>query len=154
MDRKINIYDKIGSLIPGYSGYADREGRRQCDKILRSQISGDLHYSERLIQDRLTAVIQEKKYDSMNDIEKCRKIIDTLGTKIRYAPYGESSFFSDAQIKENELQEIYKKDLILLEKVQELKEASSVKPVQEILLDIVAIEQLLDARNQYIKEFK
>jgi hypothetical protein len=27
MDRKKNIFDKIGSLIPGYRGYAEREGR-------------------------------------------------------------------------------------------------------------------------------
>ena len=28
MERSKNIFDKIGSLIPGYRGYAEREGRR------------------------------------------------------------------------------------------------------------------------------
>ena len=28
MDRIKNVFDKIGSLIPGYKGYAELEGRR------------------------------------------------------------------------------------------------------------------------------
>ena len=31
MQRTKNIFDKIGSLIPGYRGYAERDGRRNCD---------------------------------------------------------------------------------------------------------------------------
>ncbi len=27
MDRIKNVFDKIGSLIPGYKGYAEHEGR-------------------------------------------------------------------------------------------------------------------------------
>ena len=42
MDRKVNILDKIGALIPGYSGYAERDGRRNCDKILRESIANQL----------------------------------------------------------------------------------------------------------------
>jgi hypothetical protein len=48
MDRVKNIFDRIGSLIPGYSGYADREGRRNCDKVLRDSIVVKLIEVEKL----------------------------------------------------------------------------------------------------------
>ena len=34
MERSKNIFDKLGSLIPGYRGYAERDSRRNCDKLL------------------------------------------------------------------------------------------------------------------------
>ena len=46
MDRLKNVFDKIGSLIPGYKGYAERDGRRNCDKILRDSISAQLSECE------------------------------------------------------------------------------------------------------------
>ena len=29
------LLEKLGSLVPGYAGYADRETRRECDQVLR-----------------------------------------------------------------------------------------------------------------------
>ena len=40
MERKKNIFDKIGSLIPGYIGYAERDSRRVCDQKIRKEIGG------------------------------------------------------------------------------------------------------------------
>ena len=155
MERTPAIFDKIGSLIPGYSGYAEREGRRQCDKILRSQIASELQNCERLSQDKITDLIKEKKFDLLNSFENCRKRVDTLISKVRYASYGSSSFFSDAQIKENELQEIYKRDLLLMEAVQSLKASLQQSPSSESIIDILSnIDKMLFTRNQYLKEFK
>lgn len=39
MKRETTILDRIGSLIPGYAGYAKRDNQRKADKALRSYIS-------------------------------------------------------------------------------------------------------------------
>ena len=49
MDRKKNIIDKIASLIPGYKGYAERDGRRNCDRVLRDSITNCLLEVEKKI---------------------------------------------------------------------------------------------------------
>ena len=42
MKRSPNIFEKIGTLIPGYKGYQEREGGRECDRQLCEQIAGRL----------------------------------------------------------------------------------------------------------------
>ena len=110
MERKKNIFDKIGSLIPGYIGYANRDSRRNCDKLLRSKMAQEILQSESLMSVRLKQEIKNKNFSNLKDIEEHRKSLNTLAEKIRYAPYGESTFFSDNQIKEDALQEIYRFD--------------------------------------------
>lgn len=154
MDRKKNIFDMIGSLIPGYRGYAEREGRRQCDKILREEISTKFNQLEKILESQNEQNISEKNYKAMNNIEKFRKKINTLTSKIKYAPYGNSGFFNDAQIKENELFEIYQKDFELAETVKQLETNIKNGEPTEITAAIEKFESLLDNRNQYIKEYK
>lgn len=154
MERAKNIFDKIGSLIPGYRGYAEREGRRQCDKILRDNIASMMTICEKSIKAKLTHEIKQKKYDSINIWEECRKQMDTLVSKIKYAPYGESAFSSSSQIKEEELLEIYRKDLEIIEIATNLKETVKDMSTDTILAEIDRINKLLNLRNQYIKEYK
>ncbi len=154
MERAKNIFDKIGSLIPGYRGYAEREGRRQCDKILRDNIASMMTICEKSIKAKLTHEIKQKKYDSINIWEECRKQMDTLVSKIKYAPYGESAFSSSSQIKEEELLEIYRKDLKIIEIVTNLEETVKDMSADTILAEIDRINKALDLRNQYIKEYK
>ena len=61
MDRKKNIFDKIASLIPGYKGYAERDGRRNCDKILRDKISGQLKEMEDVMHKFMTNALKNKE---------------------------------------------------------------------------------------------
>lgn len=154
MERSPSFLEKIGSLVPGYAGYADREGRRQCDKILRSQVSVVLQQARSVIEERLATVIAEKKFELMADLEQCRKRLDTLAEKVKYAPYGESSFFSDAQVRGPELEEIYRTDLELMEKVKAFMTVVSEQPVTVALASVREMEAMLSNRTQYMKEFK
>ena len=121
MDRKVNILDKIGALIPGYSGYAERDGRRNCDKQLRSILSSKLFECEKILVKRINKAINNSDKPLMRTIEDCRKLINTTQSKINYAPYGESGFFSDQQIKEDELMKIYHFDLEMAKEVEKIK---------------------------------
>ena len=111
MKRSKNIFDKIGSLIPGYRGYAERDSRRNCDKLMRNNIADEITKCESFINDRIKTEVKNNKLDSLQDLEECRQKLNTLSEKIKYAPYGESSFFGDSQIKEDELQNIYDSQL-------------------------------------------
>ena len=53
----------------------------------------------------------------------CKKIFNTLYSKIKYSTYGESSFFSEKQLKENELEEIYTYDIEFVENTKEISTA-------------------------------
>jgi len=154
MDRKKNIFDKIGSLIPGYRGYAEREGRRQCDKLLREQVVSMLEQCETAINALIDENIKNRNPEKTKFFEDSRKRLNTLTAKIKFSPYGASAFFSNSQIKESELEQIYEKDLEILERANSFKQFIEDKNSADVNLPIEGIGALLDARNQFIKEYK
>ena len=154
MERAKNIFDKIGSLIPGYRGYAERDGRRNCDKLLRNKISEEIIKCETSLNTRLQTEVKSNNLDSLQDLEKCRQKLNTLSDKIKYAPYGESSFFGDSQIKEDELQKIYELDFDLYSLLQESEKYLTETTIVDILTYITSIETMIKKRNDFIKEHK
>ena len=154
MERTVNILDKIGSLIPGYRGYAERDGRRNCDKQLRSILSSKLIECENTLVNRINEAITNSDKPLMRKIEVCRKLINTTQSKINYAPYGESGFFSDQQIKEDELMKIYHFDLDMAELVGEIENIILEHDVEIIMKKLSELDNVLISRNQFIREHK
>ena len=154
MERKKNIFDKIGSLIPGYRGYANRDSRRSCDKLLRNQIADEILKSESLMNARLKEEVKNKNFNKLQEIEEYRKSLNTLSEKVRYAPYGESTFFSDNQIKEDAIQEIYQLDYKLFSLLNDSKDKLVEMSNTELNVYISSISLLINERNSFIKGFK
>jgi len=154
MERTVNILDKIGSLIPGYRGYAERDGRRNCDKQLRSILSSKLIECENTLVNRINEAITNSDKPLMRKIEVCRKLINTTQSKINYAPYGESGFFSDQQIKEDELMKIYHFDLDMAEVVCEIENIILEHNIEVIMKKLSELDNILRSRNQFIREHK
>ncbi len=151
MKRNKNIFDKIGSLIPGYRGYSEKDSRRNCDKLLRNRISDQLLDVEGIVRDRLKFVISQKKLNDIESLEILRKKINTLSDKVRFAPYGESSFFADSKIDEDELEKIYEYDFYLLIDLEKINNNLATSNLEEI---IDKIYKTLDERNNFIGEHK
>ncbi len=154
MDRQKSIFDKIGSLIPGYRGYAERDGRRNCDKLLRVGLADKLSIVESVLYDRINQAVKIKDKQQMRSLEDCRKQLNTFNSKIRFAPYGETSFFGDTQIKDEELLKIYLLDLELAEHINALSLNALDIGITELISLINRAKESLQKRNNYIKEFK
>jgi hypothetical protein len=154
MKRNINILDKIGTLIPGYKGYVERDGRRNCDKQLRSILSLKLFECENILVNRINEAITNSNKPLMRKVEDCRKSINTTQSKINYAPYGESGFFSDEQIKEDELMKIYHFDLEMAEKVDQIENIILEHEIEIIMKKLFELDNILSSRNQFIREHR
>ena len=144
-NRKINIFDKIGSLIPSFQGYATRDNKRYSDKQIRVFISGKFDLIEQKIEELKRALIQNNQTQKAAEFEIARKNINTLSSKIKYASYGESSFFDSNQIKEDELEQILQLDNQILERVYLMEVFIQTKSHEEI----TAV-----ALNQNVKEIE
>jgi len=157
--RKINILDKIGKLIPGYFGYAIRDEKRNTDKKTREFIAHSIQQSENLIIQHQKGLLIKNEIQLMKEWESVRKLLNTLYSKIKFAPYGESSFFSENQLKEEELDMIHSFDLEITEKTlfisktvqEEIDEILSVVFVHK---QIKAIETLITERLNFINQHK
>lgn len=154
MNRKKNIFDKIGSFIPGYTGYSLREGRRNCDKILREEIAVRLSETDKTLYERIAEALNSKNKRLATDIDEIRKEVNTICSRIKYARYGASAFFTESQIKEEELCHIYQIDLDLNEVIEKLKNNASSSTLSEIKNMLGICQEILNRRNSYINEFK
>jgi hypothetical protein len=91
MKRHVNILDRIGSLIPGYSGYAKRDNQGRSDKLLRDQIASRLDAAENKISDIQKNALRGEIGVDLLVLEELRKGCSTLCSKIRHAAYGVSA---------------------------------------------------------------
>ena len=154
MKRTVNILDKIGNLIPGYKGYAERDGRRNCDKQLRSILSLKLFECEKILINRINEAITNLNKPLMRKIEICRKSINTTQSKVNYASYGESGFFSDQQIKEDVLMKIYHFDLDMAKIVDGIKNIILDNDIEIIMNKLSELDNVLSCRYQFIIEHR
>jgi hypothetical protein len=157
--RKPNIISKIGSLIPGFNGYSDRDDRRSAEKIFRDQNSKILEISENNIIDHQNKLIANNEIESSKIWETARKAINTLIAKFKHAPYGASSFFSKEQIKEDELIKIFEFDENVVERIQLILNITETQlneniSVQHIFENVKEIENILLDRHSFIRQFK
>ena len=102
-----DIFKKLLSYIPGFSGYVERTNRRAADKLLRDQVA--LKYSElatrtsRLQKD----IVDAGQIDFLDDIDSIGLKLRTFSDRIKNASYGYSGFFDAVKINEKELAQIY-----------------------------------------------
>ena len=157
--RKSNIFDKIGSLIPGYKGYVARDEFRNTDKKLREHLARIIQQAESLIVLHQKTLIDANEMQSCKEWEISRKSLNTLFSKIKNNTYGESSFFSENQLKEEELEKIYGYDLEISERISLISKTAQEEINQPlssgfIIQQIREIESIFIKRLDFINQYK
>jgi len=157
--RNVNIFDKIGTLIPGYNGYAARDEKRNDDKKLRNELSRIINQAETLIENHQKQLIKTGEMNLCKEWEIARKAVNTIYTKVKNASYGESSFFSNSQIQETELDEIYTLDYEMAERVHLIfktadADINEVMSAGLIINQVKEIDNILNQRTIFINRHK
>lgn len=118
-----NVFGKLLSKVPGFSGYIDRENRRSADKLLRETIATRYEEQWRRISSLQRDLISQGGIAYVDDLEgaaiKIRQFID----RVRTAAYGYAGFFDAVKVQSEELEQLYQYDLWLLSLVEEIGRA-------------------------------
>ena len=118
---KRNWLERLTSKIPGYSGYVDREQRRDIDKLHREHLADRL----RRLKAPLTEVMKELssggRLFEVTPVDSAIKKLDHLENRVRFASYGYSGFFDAVKIEQAQLDSIYRFDLALVERVDKVE---------------------------------
>lgn len=150
-----DVVKALMAKIPGFSGYVERENRRDADKLLREKISreGEIQWQ------RISAVQRELLNQGglayMDDLEaasiKLRMFID----QVRNATYGYASLFDAVKVKEPELARLYEFDLSLLNLLDEVSRAiDNVEAAFGTEGIAAAISHLTSTANQCVETFR
>ena len=157
--RRTNFFEKIGNYIRGYNGYALRDEKRNTDKKLRDELAGIIKQSEDIIIKHQQQLVKTGEMQLCQEWEIARKALNTIYSQIKNATYGESSFFSDKQLKETELDEIYSIDLLMTERIGlifKTVEADINEPMSSAIVtqQVREIDKIIIKRTNFINQFK
>jgi C4-type Zn-finger protein len=132
--------DWCAEHIPGYGGYKEKETRREADKMLRMHISKKLYNYRTDVLRVLETIVEEKRLEEINKVDKLSARIEILEDKIKYAEYGYSGFFDNVKVDEGVLDKIYEFDADLLQDINEME------------TEIEKLKEIVDDKDTFINE--
>jgi hypothetical protein len=102
-----DIFKKLGSYIPGFKGYIERQNRRASDKLLRETVADRFEEQWKRTSAIQADMISQGMIELIDDMEKAAIQLRTFIDKIRTASYGYSGLFDAVKINEDELTQLY-----------------------------------------------
>ena len=114
---------KLGSYIPGFKGYIERQNRRAADKLLRESVADRFEELWKRTSALQTDLISQGGIAYIDDMEKAAIQLRTFVDKIRTATYGYSGFFDAVKVNEDELAQLYAFDNAFFEMAEEIGRA-------------------------------
>jgi hypothetical protein len=145
-----NLLEELGSKIPGFSGYLEREMRREVDKLQRDWLAHQVDRARFAINGKVRDWTRKGRLDGLDLAGSIEKSLDRLANRIRHADYGSSGFFDAVKIGEAELDRLYAFDLALTNTVEYL--ALQVEQLPDTA-DEEMLRRLLDAAESADKKF-
>jgi hypothetical protein len=116
-----NWLERLADKIPGYSGYVDRERRRDIDKLHREHLADRLRTLKGPLTDVMRELSSTGRLFEVGPVDSAIKKLDRLENRVRFASYGYSGFFDVVKIEQQQLDSLYRFDLALVEHVDKLE---------------------------------
>jgi hypothetical protein len=120
---QMDIFKKLASKIPGFSGYVERQNRRAADKLLRESVAARFEELWTRTSELQTAMVSEGMIALMDEMEQAAIKLRTFADKIKTASYGYAGFFDAVKIKEEELSQLYQFDLSFYDTADKIESA-------------------------------
>jgi len=116
-------FKKLMSYIPGFSGYIERQNRRDADKLLRDTVARRFDEQWKRTSQLQTDLVSNGMIQYVDDMEKAALQLRTFIDKITTAPRGYSGLFDAVKINEAELQAIYQFDAAFFDLAEQVGRA-------------------------------
>jgi len=120
---QMDVFKKLASHIPGFSGYVERQNRRAADKLLRESVAARFEELWTRTSELQTQMVSEGMIALIDDMEQAAIKLRTFADKIKTASYGYAGFFDAVKIKEEELTQLYQYDLAFYDVAEQIGRA-------------------------------
>jgi hypothetical protein len=116
-------FKRLGSLIPGFKGYIERQNRRDADKLLRDTVARRFDEQWQRASQIQVDMVSNGMIQYVDDMEKAALKLRTFIDKITTAPRGYSGLFDAVKINEKELEAIYQYDAAFFDLAEQVGRA-------------------------------
>ncbi|HJS28997.1 MAG TPA: hypothetical protein VJ768_05220 [Anaerolineales bacterium] len=119
----MDVFKKIASKVPGFSGYIERQSRRDSDKLLRQMLADRFRELEKKVSSLQRDFIASGDLKYVDDLEASALKLRTFSDRVRTASRGYSGLFDAVKINEEELALLYGYDASMLDQAEEIDHA-------------------------------
>jgi hypothetical protein len=116
-------FEKILAKIPGFSGYMERQNRRDADKFLRTKLADRFEELWQRVSTLQREFISQGEIAYVDDLEGAAIKMRTFADRVRRATRGYSGLFDAVLIGQEELAQLYQYDAQMLEMVDDISRA-------------------------------
>jgi len=144
-------FEKLVRMVPGMKGYRDKEAFRDSDRAVRLKVSEKLGEVKKVLDDLMREMTDGGQLADLDIVDRAARKLQALADRVKYDSYGYSGYFDPVKIREPELEELYRFDLGLFEKVDGISKAAQEVGSMDIKQGIRELENLLDAFEDHLK---
>ncbi len=157
-----DVFKKLASYIPGFSGYIDRQNRRAADKLLRETVARQFEALWKQVSSLQVELVQRSQIELMDDLERAALQMRTFADRIKTASYGYSGFFDAIKVDSAKLEQLYQFDLAFFELAKEIEQtlqtlshapedaATMMQGIRQLMALTTQANQIFDRRQEVI----
>ncbi len=135
--------------IPGYTGYVEREERRQADKALRDATAAAFSSQVVRITRLQDQLINWGDFDTVDELDRLIGRLQHLADRIRTASYGFTGLFDRERVDEAELDRLYAFDLEVANGIEQVGDLIAQLGLRERVPELLqALAQKLDQLHE------
>jgi len=120
---EMDPFKKILSKVPGFSGYIERQKRRDADKMLREVVASRFEEQWQRVSALQREFISQGEIKYVDDLEAAAIKLRTFADRARRASRGYSGLFDAVKINEKELAMLYQYDAAMLDLAEQVGHA-------------------------------
>jgi hypothetical protein len=119
-----HLLERLGARVPGFSGYLERELRREVDQLLRAELAKRLDTARASLAayGRTLGLGVAGRVERLGGLDTS---LDGLANAVRHAGSGYGGLFDAVKVREEQLEALYRHDLDLVESVDAVREAAA-----------------------------
>jgi hypothetical protein len=130
-------FKKLIGYVPGFSGYVERQNRRDADKLVRDTVANRFEEQWKRVSNLQSDLVSNGMIEYVDDMEKAAIQLRTFIDRIKTAARGYSGLFDAVKINEKELLALYQFDLAFFDLSDQVK--GGVDNVEASLADETAL---------------
>ncbi len=147
-----NLLERLVAKIPGFSGYLEREMRREVDKMQRDWLAAQVDRARQALQGKIRDWSRSGNLANLDLASSLDKLLDRFANRIRHADYGYTGFFDAVKINEAELDRLYEFDLALGDRVEDLAQRIAGLSSSAVEEDLRAVMEAAEASDRAFDE--
>ncbi len=144
--------ERLKEWIPGFSGYAQLEKRREDDRLTRDYLAKRLQECKSQIEAMARPWVNAGKLEAVHEAEGIRHEIERQQSRVRSAVEGYASWFDSRKVDVPLLEKIAEMDSDMIGLVDRIQESLGNRPAD--LPDWKGVRELLELLSQRIDRRK